>query len=93
MHKKGKQALKYPPVTQSILCLIFLIHERTTQHLNYGGQDFIKQYAVYDSDTHVTLKQDPSHQTWYDLVHPKQGYNNAMFEKPHLNNVHEKSWW
>ena len=31
-------------------------------------------FAVYGSDTFVTLKQGQGHQTWYDLVHHKQGY-------------------
>ena len=39
----------------------------------------------------MTLKQGQGHQTWYELVDPKQGYNNAKFEKPRLNSVHEKS--
>ena len=37
-------SLKYTSVTQSILCLIV-------------GQESKKQFAVYDSDTPVTLKQ------------------------------------
>ena len=52
-----------------------------------------KQSAVYDSDTPVTLKQGQGHQTWYELVDPKQGCNNGKFEKPHLklNSVQEKA--
>ena len=38
----------------------------------------------------MTLKQGQGHQTWYELVDPKQGYNNAKFEKPRLNSVCEK---
>ena len=38
-----------------------------------------KQFAIYDSDTPVTLKQGQDHQTWYKLVDPKQGYNYAKF--------------
>ena len=49
-----------------------------------------KQFAVYDSDTPVTLKQGQGHQTWYELVDTKHGYNNAKFENPRFNNVHEK---
>ena len=64
---------KYTPVTQSILCLIFLMYVRIIQHLNYGGQESKKQFAVYDSDTPVTLKQGRGHQTWYKLVDHKQG--------------------
>ena len=39
MHWKCNWALKYTPVTQSVLCLILLIYVRTTQSLNYGGQE------------------------------------------------------
>ena len=35
-------------------------------HSNYGGQESKTEFAVYDSDTFVTLKQS---------------YNNAKFEK------------
>ena len=44
-----------------------------------------------DSNIPVTLKQGQGHQTWYELVDPKQGYNYAKFEKPHMNTVHEKA--
>ena len=50
-----------------------------------------KQFAVYDSDTPVTLKQGQGHQTWYELEDPKQGHNNAKFEKPCLNSVCERA--
>ena len=39
----------------------------------------------------MTSKQGQGHQTWYGLVDPKQDYNNAKFEKPRLNSVHEKA--
>ena len=58
----------------------------TIQRLKYSGQDFKKQFAVNDSDRPMTLKQGHGHQTWYELVDPKQGYNNAKSEKPCLNN-------
>ena len=54
---------------------------------NYSEHKSKEQIAVHDSDTPVTLKQGQGHQTWYDLVDPKQSYNNAKFEKPHLNSV------
>ena len=82
-------SLEYRPVTQSILCLIFSMYVRTIQYLNQGGWESQKQFAVYYSDTPVTLKQ--GHQTWYELVYPKQGYNDAKFEKPLLNSIHEKA--
>ena len=50
-------SLKYTPVTQSILCLIFLMYVSTIQRYNYCGQESKKQFAVYDSHTPVTLKQ------------------------------------
>ena len=51
----------------------------------------LKINLQFDSDTPVTLKQGQGHQTWYELVDPSQGYNNAKFEKPHLNSVYEKN--
>ena len=50
-----------------------------------------KYFAVYDSDTPVTVKLDQGHKTWYELVDPKKGYNNAKFEKPPLNSVRERA--
>ena len=68
--------LKYTPVTQSILRLIFLIYVRTKHRLNYGRQESERQLAVYDSDTPVPLKQGKGHQTWwYESVDPNKGYN------------------
>ena len=61
------------------------MYVRTIQRLNYGGQESKEQCAVYDSDTPVTLKQSQGHQTWFELVDPEQGYDNAKFKKkPHL---------
>ena len=67
------------------------MYVRTIQHLNCGGQKFTIFFAIYDSDTPVTLKQGQGHQTWFELVDPRQGYNNAKFEKPSLNSVFEKA--
>ena len=50
-----------------------------------------KQFAVYNSDTTVTLKQGQGHQTWCELVDPKQGYNIAKYEKSCFNSVHVKA--
>ena len=61
----------------------------TIQRLKYSGQDFKKQFAVYDSDRPMTLKQGHGHQTWYELVDPKQGYNATKFEKHRLKSFHE----
>ena len=38
------------------------MYVRTLQCLNYGGQECEKQFAVYDSDTPMTLKQGQGHQ-------------------------------
>ena len=84
-------SFNYTPITQSIMCLIFFIYVRTIQGFNYSGQEPKKQFAVHDSDTSVTLKQGQGHQTWYILVDPKQGYNNAKFENPRLTSVCEKA--
>ena len=59
--------------------------------MNYGGQESKTQFVVYDSDTPVTLKHAQGHQIWYALADPKQGYNDAQFEKPRLNSVHERA--
>ena len=67
------------------------MYVRTIQHLNYGKQESKKQFAVYDSDKPVTYKEGQGHQTCYELVDPKQDYNNAQFEKPHLTSVREKA--
>ena len=40
-----------------------------------------KQFAVYDSDTPVTLKQGQGHQTWLELVDSKQDFINAKMSK------------
>ena len=49
-----------------------------------------KQITVYNSDTPVTLKQGQGHQIWHKLVKPKQDYNNAKFEKPHIDSTPNK---
>ena len=73
-------SLKYTPVTQSILCLIFFMYVATMYHLTTVDKN-LKQFAVYDSDIPVTLKYGQGHQTWYELLHPKQGYNHTKFER------------
>ena len=61
-----------------------LFNVRKLQPLNYGEQESKKQFAVYDSNTPVILKQGYGHQTWYPLVYSKQGYNNAKIEEKNL---------
>ena len=61
------------------------------QRFNYSGYESKMQLTVYDSDTPVTLKKGQGHQTWYELIDPKHGYNNAKFEKSCLNRICEKA--
>ena len=63
----------------------------TIKHFNYSKQESKKIFAVYYSDTPVTLRQGQGHKTWHQLVGPKQDYNHAKFEGPPFNSVHEKS--
>ena len=58
-----------------------LTYVGTIQHLNCGGQESQKQFAVYDSDTHH-LEKGQGHQNWNKLIDPKQGDPNAKFGKP-----------
>ena len=64
-------SLKYTPVAQNVLCLIFLMNVGTIKRLNYGGQESKKQFTVCNSDTPVTLKQGQRHAAWYALVDPQ----------------------
>ena len=43
-----------------------------------------KRCVVYDSNTPVTWKHGKGHQTYYDLVDTKKGYNNQKFERKKL---------
>ena len=58
---------------------------------NYSGPEFIKRFAAHDSDIHVILKYGQGHQTWCDLLDPKQGYNHAKFDRHLLNSVCQKA--
>ena len=58
-------SLKYTPVTQNILCLIFLMSVRATQGLIYEGQES-KHFLQYKILTDVTLKQGHGNQIWYE---------------------------
>ena len=49
------------------------------------------QFAVYISDTSVTLKQSEGHQPYNDNVDPKQGYNHEKCERSCFNGVQEKT--
>ena len=61
--------------------------------LKYSGQEFelFIQFAVYVSNTTVTLKQGQDHQTYNDNVDPKQGYNHVKFKRSRCNDVQEKA--
>ena len=39
----------------------------------------------------MTLKLGQDHQTWYDLLDPKQGFDHAKFERPPLHSVSQKA--
>ena len=50
------------------------------------------QFAVYISDTSVTLIQSQGHQTYNNNIDPMYGYyNHAKFERSCFNSVHEKA--
>ena len=49
-------------------CLMYVI----TIRVIHGGQETKQQFAVYDSDRPVTLKQIQGHQRWCELVDLKQ---------------------
>ena len=59
----------------------------TIQHLNYSGQESKKQFAVYDSDTPVTLKQSQGHQSCKENVDTLEGYNHAKFERCYIKSM------
>ena len=87
-------SLKYTPITQtkSTVPKPNLFKVRPTQCLNNGGQKSIKKTKLqFIILTHMTLRQGQGHHTWYELVDPKQGYNNEKFEKSCSNSVHEKA--
>ena len=69
---------------------MFLMYVATIQHLLQRTRIQNMQFAVYISDTIVTLKQSQGHQTYSDKLDPKQGYNHAKFERPCFNSVPEK---
>ena len=72
--EKCVMSLKYTPVTQSILCLVFLMHVETMHHLNYSGQEsrgkkkklqcMILTYLWPWNKVKVI-------RTWYELLDPK----------------------
>ena len=77
--------------TKHTLLVLFKMYSNHTL-LNFSGSNSKKQFAVYDSDIPVTLKQGQGHQFWYELPAAEQGYtyNHAQFERPPLNSVIQK---
>ena len=53
------------------------------------GEESKNNFAVYDSDAPVTLKQGHRHQTWYELQDLEQGYNHSKFDRYPVNSVHQ----
>ena len=45
------------------------------------------QFAVYISETHVTMKHSQGHETYNDNVDLKQGCNQAKFERVYFNSL------
>ena len=71
--------IQYTPVTQSILNLVSSVYVATKQYSKLN-KNHNKLHFFYYTDKCVTLKQGQSHQTWYELVDPKQDYNRAKLE-------------
>ena len=63
--------------------LIFIRHESKQE-------SYEAQFALYISDTPVTLKQSQDHQTYDENIHPEQGYNHAKFKRSRFNSVSKK---
>ena len=80
-------------MTQSVLYMTCLMSVATILLINYTGKESREkiQFAVYISDTPVTLKEGEGDQTWYESVDHKQDYNHAQFERPPLNSVQGKA--
>ena len=75
-------------VTKSILCLIFLMHGATIQHLHYSTQKSNDlQFMIL---TELWPWRSGSSNLVYELVDLKQSYNHANFEWPPLNSVCKK---
>ena len=61
------------------------------QRLNRRGQESKARNLQFIFFTPVTLKQSEGHQTQNDNTNPKQGYNQAKFERSCFNTVREKA--
>ena len=89
---------EHTPVAQFILCMIFLIHVATVQHLNYdtsnsreeSKQEVKKHNLHFVFLTPVALKQSQDHQTYNENLDPEQGYNHAKFERSRFSSVWDK---
>ena len=71
--------------------MIFLMYVATIQNLSTVDRNMNKnlksQFAVYISDTPVTLKQRQGHQIYNENFVTKQGYNHAKFERSRFSGV------
>ena len=63
------------------------MHHWTTVDKN---PKLLKQFVVYDSEIPVTWKQGQVHQTWYEMLDPQQGHNQAKIERPFHRRWSEK---
>ena len=75
--------------------MIFLMCVATIQHLNYSTQESKQKPKKHNLQfiflTHLwPWKKSQGHQTNNENVDHEQGYNHAMFERSHFNNVQEK---
>ena len=64
------------------------------QRLNYSRQEnkqTNKTFAVYVSDTRVTLKQGQGSQALHVNVDLDRGYNHAKFDRSRFNGVQDKA--
>ena len=58
--------------------------------LNYSGQES-RNNLPFMNDLPETYKSGRGHQTWYELVDPKHGYNRTKFGRPASNSIHQKA--
>ena len=90
--KKKKKVLvmplRYTPITQSILCLIFMMSVATIPP--YSGQES-KNNLLFMILTYLWPWKGQGHKIWYELLDPKQGYNHAKFEWPTSTSVCQKA--
>ena len=84
------RSLKYTPVTQSILCLIFFNVCSNHAPLNHSGQGSKNNLQILIL-IYLTLKGHQGHQSCNELLDPEQGYNHTKFERPPVNSVCQRA--